>query len=80
MGQSSIEGRSLHTLMDMVVIVGGLSTDCYDGHMYNMYWTCTGHVKVQSVVTVCCVQSLLIVHEHMLEEVGTKRPAIAMIT
>ena len=44
MDQSSIEGGSVHTLMDMVVIVGGLSTDCYDAHMYNMYWTCTGHV------------------------------------
>ena len=47
MGQSSIEGGSVHTLMDMVVMVGGLSTDYYDGHMYNMYmyWTCEGTIS-----------------------------------
>ena len=72
MDQSSIEGGSLHTLMDMVVIVGGLSTDCYDAHMYNMYWSCTGHVKVQSAVTVCCVQSLLTVHEQCWRKLKPK--------
>ena len=72
MDQSSIEGGSVHTLMDMVVIVGGLSTDCYDAHMYNMYWTCTGHVKVQSAVTVCCVQSLLTVHEQCWRKLEPK--------
>ena len=74
MGQLSIEGGSVHTLTDMVVIVGGLSTDCYDALMYNMYmyWTCTGHVKVQSAVTVCYVQSLLIVHEQCWRKLEPK--------
>ena len=71
MGQLSIEGRSLHTLMDMV---GSVYRLCYDVHMYNMYmyWTCTGHVKVQSAVTVCYVQSLLIVHEQCWRKLEPK--------
>ena len=76
MGQSSTEGGSVHTLMDMVVIVGGLSTDCVLMDTCTTC-TCTGHVKVQSAVTVCYVQSLL---RAMSEEVGTKDPATAMIT
>ena len=69
MGQSSIEDGSLHTLMDMV---GSVHRLCYDAHMYNMYWTCTGHVKVQSAVAVCCVQSLLIVYEQCWRKLEPK--------
>ena len=69
MDQSSIEGGSVHTLMDMVMIVGGLSTDCVMTHTCT---TCTGHVKVQSAVTVCHVQSLLTVHEQCWRKLEPK--------
>ena len=71
MGQSSIEGGSVHTLTDMVVMVGGLSTDCVMMHTCTTC-TCTGHVKVQSAVTVCCVQSLLTVHEQWWRKLEPK--------
>ena len=51
---------------------GSVHRLCYDAHMYNMYWTCTGHVKVQSAVTVCYVQSLLIVHEQCWRKLEPK--------